>query len=129
MNDIKKAKACEGVTKPVMLMGAHAAVMGIKWYTGKMFPASYQNTAFVVRKGSWNREKPNGFDIVQVRVGEDGKTTMRPFATGWQEGSDAYKFWGRPAYVVQMPDGALLVSDEQVGAIYRISYGKPAAKK
>jgi glucose/arabinose dehydrogenase len=127
--DVKKAKACEGVTKPVMLMGAHTAVMGIKWYTGKMFPAEYQNTAFVVRKGSWNREKPNGFDIVNVRVGDDGKTTMKPFATGWQEGGEGYKFWGRPAYVAQMPDGSMLVSDEQLGAIYRISYSKPAAKK
>jgi len=127
--DVKKDKPCAGVTKPVMLMGAHAAVMGIKWYTGKMFPAEYQNTAFVVRKGSWNREKPNGFDIVNVRVGADGKTTRRTFASGWQEGGDSYKFWGRPAYVAQMPDGALLVSDEQVGAIYRISYSRPAAKK
>ena len=46
------------MTRPVALMGPHAAVMGIKFYTGKMFPAEYQNTAFVVRKGSWNREKP-----------------------------------------------------------------------
>jgi len=129
--DVKKAKACEGVTKPVLLMGPHAAVMGIKFYTGKMFPAEYQNTAFVVRKGSWNREKPFGFDVVNVRVGEDGKASSRPFMSGFQEGGDSYKFWGRPAYVAQMPDGALLVSDEQVGAIYRISYERPkaAAKK
>ena len=129
--DVKKAKACEGVTKPVLLMGPHAAVMGIKFYTGKMFPAEYQNSAFVVRKGSWNREKPFGFDVVNVRVGEDGKASSRPFMSGFQEGGDSYKFWGRPAYVAQMPDGALLVSDEQVGAIYRISYQRPkaAAKK
>ena len=129
--DVKKAKACAGVTRPALLMGPHAAAMGIKWYTGKMFPAEYQNTAFVVRKGSWNRAKPFGFDVVNVRVGEDGKASIRPFATGWQEGGEGYKFWGRPAYVAQMPDGALLVSDEQVGAIYRISYQKPkaAAKK
>ncbi|HZO01516.1 MAG TPA: sorbosone dehydrogenase family protein, partial [Burkholderiales bacterium] len=86
---------------------------------------------FVVRKGSWNREKPFGFDVVNVRVGEDGKASSRPFMSGFQEGGDSYKFWGRPAYVAQMPDGALLVSDEQVGAIYRISYERPkaAAKK
>ena len=125
--DVKKAKACEGVTKPVLLMGPHAAVMGIKFYTGKMFPAEYQNSAFVVRKGSWNREKPFGFDVVNVRVGEDGKASSRPFMSGFQEGGDSYKFWGRPAYVAQMPDGALLVSDEQVGAIYRISYQRPKA--
>jgi glucose/arabinose dehydrogenase len=96
-----------------------------------MFPAEYQNTAFIVRKGSWNREKPFGFDVVQVRVGEDGKTSTKPFATGFQEGKDSYKFWGRPAYLAQMPDGALLLSDEQTGAIYRISYERPkgTAKK
>jgi len=62
-----------------------------------------------------------------VRVGEEGKLSSRPFATGWQEGGENYKFWGRPAYLAQLPDGSLLVSDEQVGAIYRISYQKPAA--
>jgi glucose/arabinose dehydrogenase len=127
--DVKKAKACEGVTKPVALMGPHTAVMGIKFYTGKMFPAEYQNTAFVVRKGSWNREKPSGFDVVNVRIDEKGKASYKTFASGFQEGGEGYKFWGRPAYVQQMPDGAMLLSDEQTGAIYRISYQKPAAAK
>jgi glucose/arabinose dehydrogenase len=127
--DVKKAKACEGVTKPVALMGPHTAVMGIKFYTGKMFPAEYQNTAFVVRKGSWNREKPSGFDIVNVRIDDKGKASVKSFASGFQEGGEGYKFWGRPAYVQQMPDGAMLLSDEQTGAIYRISYQKPAAAK
>jgi len=123
--DVKKAKACDGVTKPVRLMGAHTAVMGIKFYTGKMFPSEYQNVAFIARKGSWNREKPNGFDVVAVKVGEDGKTSMKTFISGFNQDKDSYKFWGRPAYVAQMPDGALLVSDEQTGAIYRISYSRP----
>jgi glucose/arabinose dehydrogenase len=127
--DIKKADACKGVTRPVALMGPHAAAMGVKFYTGKMFPAEYQNTMFIARKGSWNRTKPSGFDVVNVRVGQDGKANVRSFMTGFQEGGEGYKFWGRPAYVAQMPDGALLVSDEQVGAIYRVSYQKPAAAK
>jgi glucose/arabinose dehydrogenase len=127
--DIKKADACKGVTRPAALMGSHAAVMGVKFYTGKMFPAAYQNTMFLVRKGSWNRTKPMGFDVVNVRVGKDGKATYKTFASGFQEGGDSYKFWGRPAYVHQMPDGAMLLSDEQTGAIYRISYTKPAAAK
>jgi glucose/arabinose dehydrogenase len=125
--DIKKPDACKGVTRPVQLLGSHAAAMGVKFYTGSMFPKEYQNTIFVVRKGSWNRAKPNGFDVVNIRAGDDGKgAKMRPFLTGFNESKDSYKFWGRPAYVAQMPDGALLVSDEQVGAIYRISYEKPA---
>ena len=126
--DFKKANACEGVTLPVALMGAHAAAMGVKFYTGKMFPAEYQNTMFIARKGSWNRSQPSGFDVVTVRASADGKNAkMTPFLTGFNESKDSYKFWGRPAYVAQMPDGALLVSDEQVGAIYRISYQKPVA--
>jgi glucose/arabinose dehydrogenase len=125
--EIKKSDPCKGVTKPVALLGPHAAGMGIKFYTGKMFPAEYQNTAFIARKGSWNREKPNGFDVVNVRIGEDGKAAIQPFMTGFNESKEAYKFWGRPAYVAQMPDGALLVSDEQNGAIYRVSYQKSKA--
>jgi len=122
--DFKKKDACKGVTRPMALMGPHAANMGVKFYTGKMFPAEYRNTMFIARKGSWNRSKPSGFDVVNVRVGEGGKVTVRPFITGFNESKDGYKFWGRPAYVQQMPDGALLVSDEQLGAIYRISYSK-----
>jgi glucose/arabinose dehydrogenase len=126
-SEFKKQDACKGVTRPVRLMGPHTAVMGVKFYTGSMFPKEYQNTMFIARKGSWNRSKPSGFDVVNVRVGEDGKgAKLRPFLTGFNEDKDSYKFWGRPAYVAQMPDGALLVSDEQAGAIYRISYEKPA---
>jgi glucose/arabinose dehydrogenase len=130
--DFKKADACKGVTRPVALMGPHSAAMGVKFYTGKMFPAEYQNTMFVARKGSWNREQPSGFDVVNVRADADGKNAkVIPFLTGFNESKENYKFWGRPAYVAQMPDGALLVSDEQVGAIYRISYQRPkgGAKK
>jgi glucose/arabinose dehydrogenase len=130
--DVKKQDACKGVTTPVALMGPHSAAMGVKFYTGNMFPAEYQNTMFIARKGSWNRSKPTGFDVVNVSAGADGKNAkVKPFLTGFNEGNDSYKFWGRPAYVAQMPDGSLLVSDEQVGAIYRISYGTrgSAAKK
>jgi glucose/arabinose dehydrogenase len=130
--DFKRADACKGVTMPVALMGPHAAAMGVKFYTGKMFPEEYRNTMFIARKGSWNRTQPYGFDVVNVRASADGKNAkVIPFMTGFNESKDSYKFWGRPAYIAQMPDGALLVSDEQVGAIYRVSYRapKPAAKK
>ena len=128
--DIKKADPCKGVTLPVALMGPHAAVMGVKFYTGKMFPAEYRNTMFIARKGSWNRTKPNGFDVVNVTAGADGKNAkIKPFITGFNQDKDSYKFWGRPAYLQQMADGALLLSDEQAGAIYRISYEAKGAKK
>lgn len=122
--DIKKDKPCDGVTKPVALMGPHAAGMGIQFYTGNMFPAEYKNAAFIARKGSWNRTKKIGFDVVVVKAGNDGKNAkVTPFMTGFKDDA-ANTFWGRPAYILQMADGSLLVSDEQLGAIYRISYKK-----
>jgi glucose/arabinose dehydrogenase len=126
--DFKKQDACKDVTMPVLLMGPHTAVMGVKFYTGSMFPPEYRDQMFVARKGSWNRNKPSGFDVVTVKAGSDGKgAQMTPFMTGFNTSSENYDFWGRPAYVQQMPDGALLVSDEQTGAIYRVSYQKPGS--
>ena len=123
--EIKKKDACQGVTLPVTTMGPHAAAMGVIFYTGSMFPKEYQNTMFVARKGSWNRTVKFGFDVANVRPSKDGrKATVKPFMTGFLEDPKAAKFWGRPAYLLQMPDGALLVSDEQLGAIYRVSYAK-----
>ncbi len=120
--DIKKADPCKDVTKPVALLGPHASVLGTRFYTGDMFPAEYKNTLFIARKGSWNRTKKFGYDVVNVKVGADGKgAKVKPFLTGFMNPKDD-SFWGRPAYLLQMPDGALLVSDEQLGAIYRISY-------
>jgi len=123
--DFKKADGCKGVTLPVATMGPHAAVMGVIFYTGSMFPKEYQNTMFIARKGSWNRTVKFGFDVVNVRPSADGKKAkVTPFMTGFLEDPKEAKFWGRPAYLLQMPDGAMLVSDEQLGAIYRISYKK-----
>ena len=122
--DVKKADACKGVTLPVASMGPHTAVMGIHFYTGSMFPAEYQGVAFIARKGSWNRSKKSGYDVVTVKADADGKNAkITPFATGFMNPADD-SFWGRPAYIAQMKDGSLLISDEQLGAIYRISYQK-----
>jgi glucose/arabinose dehydrogenase len=122
--DFKKADPCNGVTLPVTLMGPHAAVMGVLFYTGKMFPAEYRDTMFIARKGSWNRTTKFGFDVVNVRATPDGKNAkVTPFMTGFMNAKDQ-SFWGRPAYLLQMPDGAVLVSDEQLGAIYRVSYAR-----
>ncbi len=122
--DIKKANPCEGVTPTAVAMGGHVATMGLQFYTGNMFPAEYKNTMFLARKGSWNRSVKSGFDVVNVRVDADGKNgKITPFLTGFLD-SATQTFSGRPAYILQMPDGALLVSDEQLGAIYRISYSK-----
>lgn len=122
--DIAKANPCAGVTLPVTVMGPHAAAMGVMFYTGGMFPAEYKNAMFIMRKGSWNRTKKNGFDVMVVRADADGKNVrMEPFITGFHNPADD-SFWGRPAYALQMPDGSMLLSDEQMGAIYRVSYAR-----
>jgi glucose/arabinose dehydrogenase len=120
--DIKVPNACEGVIFPAATLGPHAAALGMRFYTGNMFPAAYKNTAFIARRGSWNRTKKFGYDVVQAKV-SGGKATITPFMTGFLD-TKTDAFWGRPVDVLQMPDGALLVSDEQNGAIYRVSYGK-----
>ncbi|MDH5536192.1 MAG: PQQ-dependent sugar dehydrogenase [Betaproteobacteria bacterium] len=127
--DFKKTDPCKGVTKPVALLGPHASALGTKFYTGDMFPSDYKNTLFIARKGSWNRTQKFGYDVVNVRLAADGKSAkVTPFLTGFLD-EKADTFWGRPAYILQMPDGALLVSDEQLGAIYRVSFAGPMKKK
>ena len=91
-----------------------------------MFPATYKNVGFIARRGSWNREKKFGYDVAAVRTAANGTAKIEPFLTGLlDEGKN--EFYGRPTYVLQMPDGALLVSDEQNGATYRVSYDAPTA--
>jgi glucose/arabinose dehydrogenase len=122
--DVKKDNPCGGVEKPVALMGPHSATMGVTFYTGNMFPAEYRNVAFNARKGSWNRTKKIGYDVVMIRSNPDGSNArVEPFMTGFLNEADQ-TFWGRPAYLLQMPDGSMLVSDEQLGAIYRVTYSR-----
>jgi glucose/arabinose dehydrogenase len=122
--DIKRADPCGGVTVSQADMGPHAANMGLHFYTGNMFPAEYKNMMFVARKGSWNRTKRSGFEVVTVSLDANGQNpTVKPFITGFKDDTTD-DWWGRPTYFLQMPDGAMLLSDEQTGAIYRISYAK-----
>jgi glucose/arabinose dehydrogenase len=119
--DVKKPNPCAGVVLPAALTGPHAGGLGIKFYSGDMFPASYKNVAFIARRGSWNREKKFGYDVAIARTAANGSAKIEPFLTGLlDEGKN--EFYGRPTYVLPMPDGSLLVSDEQNGATYRISY-------
>ena len=118
---VKRPGACVGVTMPATTMGPHAGALGIRFYTGSMFPAAYRNTAFIARRGSWNREQKFGYDVVQATV-NGGKATLTPFMTGFLD-TASNSFSGRPVDVQPLPDGSLLVSDEQNGAIYRVTYG------
>jgi glucose/arabinose dehydrogenase len=92
----------------------------MRFYTGTMFPQEYRKQIFVAEHGSWNRSTPIGYRVMLVTLDASGKVTdYRPFAQGWLQGRQA---WGRPADVLVMPDGALLVSDSRADVIYRISY-------
>ncbi len=100
---------------------AHAADLGLTFYTGKMFPKKYQGGIFSAQHGSWNRVKPVGARIMFHAINEDGtKGKTEPFAEGWL--LDTGEYAGRPVSLAQMADGSLLVSDDLVGAIYRIAY-------
>jgi glucose/arabinose dehydrogenase len=124
--DVRIPNPCAGVVLPAALIGPHAGALGIKFYTGDMFPATYKNTAFIARRGSWNREKKFGYDVAVARTQPNGTARIEPFMTGLlDEGKN--EFYGRPTYVLQMADGSLLVSDELNGATYRISYIAPVA--
>jgi glucose/arabinose dehydrogenase len=102
-------------------MAAHAADLGMSFYTGKMFPAKYQNAIFSAQHGSWNRTNPVGARVMVTYLKEDGTADRtEPFAEGWLNGDGEY--FGRPVDVQQLRDGSLLVSDDFAGALYRISY-------
>ena len=107
-------------TPPAQNLGAHVASLGMRFYTGTQFPARYHDQIFIAEHGSWNRSKKIGYRITLVRVEGNKPVAYEPFATGWLRGEKA---WGRPVEVLVMPGGALLVSDDYAGAIYRITYG------
>ncbi len=123
--DIRIPNACAGVVMPAALTGPHSAGLGIIFYTGNMFPKTYQNVAFIARRGSWNKAEKFGYDVVLART-NGAKATIEPFMTGLLD-QKKNEFYGRPTYVLQMQDGSLLVSDEQNGATYRISYDAKTA--
>ncbi len=115
-------RPCTDFTKPAQNLGAHVAPLGLKFYTGKMFPAEYQNQIILAEHGSWNRSKKNGYKLGLAKMDAMGKvTSYTTFATGWMDDA-TQKVWGRPVDVLVMPDGSMLVSDDQAGVIYRISY-------
>jgi glucose/arabinose dehydrogenase len=114
-------KDCKNYVKPALTIGPHAAPLGMRFYTGKMFPAKYQNAIFLTRHGPWNKSEKYAADVVAVFVDAKGNAKMEPFLTGLVENNG---YLGRPADVLVMKDGSLLVSDDHNGAIYRVTYGK-----
>ncbi len=119
--ELGKAHACSEFTPPAQKVGPHVAALGMRFYTGTMFPPEYRNRIFIAQHGSWNRSRKIGYRVMAAKV-EGGKVVdYRVFAEGFLD-TAADRAWGRPVDVLVMPDGALLVSDDTAGAIYRIAY-------
>jgi glucose/arabinose dehydrogenase len=116
-----KKRTCEEFTPPAMKLSPHVAALGMRFYTGTMFPEEYRNQIFIAEHGSWNRSTPIGYRVSLVRVAENKAVKYETFAEGWLQRGRAV---GRPADVLVMPDGALLISDDYAGVIYRVSYKK-----
>ena len=112
-------RRCAEFTAPVQNLGPHVASLGMRFYSGSMFPAQYRNQIFIAEHGSWNRSKKIGYRISLVRLQGNKAVAYETFASGWLQGESV---WGRPADVLVLPDGSLLVSDDYAGAIYRIFY-------
>ncbi len=116
-----KNKSCSDYTPPVQVLGPHVAALGMRFYTGSMFPENYTNQVFLAEHGSWNRNVPIGYRVSLVKLDAAGKAlSYAPFAEGWLQPDGTVL--GRPVDVLVMPDGALLVSDDYNGAVYRIVY-------
>jgi glucose/arabinose dehydrogenase len=112
-------RPCSGFQPPALKLGAHVAALGMRFYTGAMFPPEYRGSIFIAQHGSWNRSRKSGYRVMRVELAANRPARYAPFAEGWLQDE---RPWGRPADVLVMPDGALLVSDDQAGVIYRISY-------
>jgi glucose/arabinose dehydrogenase len=114
-------RPCPEFTPPARMLGPHVAALGMRFYTGTMFPPAFRNRILIAEHGSWNRSTPIGYRVMMVTLAGNRVTGYEPFVEGWLQGR---KPWGRPVDVLVMPDGALLVSDDLAGAIYRISYAR-----
>lgn len=114
-------RPCSEFTKPVQNLGPHVAPLGLKFYTGDMFPSEYKNQLIIAEHGSWNRSKKNGYRLSIVKLENGNSLGYETFASGWLD-EEAQKEWGRPVDVLLLPDGSLLVSDDQANVIYRITY-------
>ena len=111
-------------TPPAQNLGPHVAPLGLKFYTGGMFPTEYKDQIFIAEHGSWNRSKKIGYRISLVRMKNNKASGYETFASGWLDEA-SQKAWGRPVDVLVIADGSMLVSDDVAGVIYRISYKKP----
>lgn len=112
---------CSSFTLPALELPAHVAALGMTFYRGTMFPPEYQQRIFIAEHGSWNRSSKIGYQVVTVDVKDGVPVNRKPFVTGWLQRQEE---WGRPVDVLQLADGALLVSDDKADVVYKIVYTK-----
>ena len=118
-------RPCSDFVAPAAKLGAHVAALGMRFYRGAQFPEAYRNNVFIAEHGSWNRSRKAGYRVVRVALDGAGRVLRQePFVQGWlqRDGAGNESVWGRPADVLPLPDGSLLISDDLAGAIYRVEY-------
>ncbi len=131
--DFGTAAGCASMTLPDVGIQAHSAALGIAFYSGSQFPPDYRGDAFRALHGSWNRTAPTGYKLVRAHFANNRITSVVDFATGWRpagpgkviqtaNGLGTSGAWGRPVQALAGPDGSLYVSDDYLGAMYRISF-------
>jgi glucose/arabinose dehydrogenase len=112
---------CAKITPPVQALGAHVAPLGVKFYTGDAFPAVYRNQVFIAEHGSWNRSEKSGYRVTRVKLDGQRAIDYQPFIVGFKRGDEVL---GRPVDLLVLEDGSMLSSDDQAGAIYRLTYSE-----
>jgi len=126
-------RACATTESPAQKLGAHVAALGMTFYTGTMFPASYKNAVIIAQHGSWNRSKPSGYRVMVAHTDGRRVTSYEPLLEGFLPGSrdsfpggfEAQRMAnGRPADVLQLPDGSVLISDDTGNRLLRLSYSR-----
>jgi glucose/arabinose dehydrogenase len=114
-----KGRECANYTPPARRLGPHVAPLGVRFYTGEMFPPEYRGQVFIAEHGSWNRSRKIGYRVMLVRLEDNEAVSYEPFAEGWLQNE---QYSGRPVDLIVKDDGSLLVSDDYAGKIYRIRY-------
>ena len=117
-------KKCKDFTPPAWKFKAHIAPLGLRFYQGQQFPAEYKNQLFVAQHGSWNRTEPQGYRVVLVKFNHGQAISEQDFISGWLNKDG--EILGRPVDILTLANGNLLISDDKLGVIYKVSYqGKP----
>jgi len=119
-------KDCSDYRSPAQKLGPHVAPLGVKFYTGEMFPSEYRGQIFIAEHGSWNRSKKIGYRVTLVSLENGAPVAYEPFATGWLENESVS---GRPVDLLVLADGSMLISDDHAGKLYRISYTEGEAQR